>query len=501
MNKENQETFEFLKNNKEWRQSHLYRIIDKSRQLITYLPNRAQKHFQKNKHTRNILLKSRQLGFTTEGCVDMLDSALWIPNFNGLFIAQDLDTARDLFSNKIELAWKNYEGQDQYICDTQSARQLKFDFGNGMVSSIVVDSSGRSGTFNKVHVTEFALVAKNYPDKAQEIIEGTIHAVPIGGEVTIESTAEGAGGMFYDMFMEAWNRSMAPSEKEYKAHFYNWQWDDEGLAKTIIQEVPEEFKEYQKKINLSDREISYYYQCFLSLNKSWNALKRQYPTTPEEAFEAIIEGVIFANEILYAKEKGHIGEVEYDPDLLVHTVWDLGKGPNIVVGFLQKTETSIRMIDEIEGVIGDAMPQIIKKVKDKPYIYGKHFGPHDIYDGEIATGIRRIDTARNLNFNFVGDENNHGIPDVSIENGIDKARTMWPHFYINEKKCPQFLKAIFAYQYEWDEKRGMWKNNPYHNWASHWGDFLRYTALVEDKMDLDMQFDSTPYRPTYLRRK
>lgn len=467
---------------KEWRQSHFYKIIDKHLKLITYQPNRAQRDFFEKKHTRNILLKSRQLGFTTQGSVEMLDSALWTKNFNGLFIAQDLDTAKDLFSNKIELAWKNYQLKNLYRCDTQSARQLKFDYGDGTVSSIIVDSSGRSGTYNKVHITEFALVAKNYPEKAREIIEGTIPAVPIDGEVTIESTAEGAGGMFYEMFQEAWNRQNNPGPKEYKAHFYNWQWDDEGLAVTISEQVPAEFREYQIKYNLSDIEITYYYHCWLSLNKSWNALKRQYPTTPEEAFEAIIEGVIYAEEITEAREKQRIGIVPYDSALPVYTVWDLGKGPNIVVGFFQKTETSVRMIDEVEGVLGDAMPQIIKKVLDKKYIYAKHFGPHDIYDGEIGTGVRRIDTAKTLGIKFEGNQDNHGIPDVSVENGIDKARTMWPRLWIDEQHCPHAVKALMSYQYEWDEIRGMWKSAPYHNWASHFGDCLRYAALIENKM-------------------
>jgi hypothetical protein len=179
--------------------------------------NRAQRAYNEAKHTRNILLKSRQLGFTTDGCIDMLDASLWTPNFNGLLIAQDLDTAKDIFSNKIELAWKNYPLQAYYSCDANSARQLKFGYGDGTVSSITVDSSGRSGTYNRVHVTEFADVAKKYPDKAREIIEGTIPAVPTDGEVTIESTAQGAGGMFYDMFWEAYQRGEPTRPIEYKA--------------------------------------------------------------------------------------------------------------------------------------------------------------------------------------------------------------------------------------------------------------------------------------------
>lgn len=436
------------------------------------------------------MLKSRQLGFTTEGSIDMLDASLWTKNFHGLFIAQDLDTAKDIFSNKIELAWKNYPLQSIYKTDTQSARQLKFDYGDGTVSSITVDSSGRSGTYNKVHITEFADVAKNFPDKATEIIEGTIPAVPMDGEVTIESTAQGAGGLFYDMFMTAWTRSEPPRAMEYKAHFYNWQWDDEDLQATIPEKVPPEFEQYQIKYNLTDVEITYYFHRWLSLNKSWNALKREYPTTPEEAFSAIIEGVIYSREITDAREGKRIGFVPYDANLPCYTVWDIGKGTNIAVGIVQKTETSIRMIDEVEGVMGDAMPQIIKKVLSKPYVYAKHFGPHDIYDGEIGTGVRRSDTAKNLGLRFEGNEDNHAIPDVSIEDGIDKARLMWPRFYISEQNCPKALKALSAYQYEWDEKRGMWKDKPAHNWASHWGDFLRYCALVEDKM--------TTYSPKVL---
>src|SRR3990167_2810826 len=91
---------------KDWRLSHLYQITNKRKQRVPFVRNRAQRAYNAAKHPRNILLKSRQIGFTTDGCIDMLDVSLWTPNFNGLLIAQDLDTAKDIFSNKIELAWR-----------------------------------------------------------------------------------------------------------------------------------------------------------------------------------------------------------------------------------------------------------------------------------------------------------------------------------------------------------------------------------------------------------
>ena len=50
---------------KNWRLRHLYTIKDRNQNKIQFKPNRAQQHFNANKHTRNIILKSRRLGFTT----------------------------------------------------------------------------------------------------------------------------------------------------------------------------------------------------------------------------------------------------------------------------------------------------------------------------------------------------------------------------------------------------------------------------------------------------
>jgi len=280
---------------KEWRLSHLYFIKDKNRNLIQFKRNRAQQHFNNNKHTRNIILKSRQLGFTTDEAIDTLDDVLFTRNFDGLLIGQDLETAKDIFSNKIDLAWQNFRLKELYQVNTESARQFKFMFGNGTSSSILVDSSGRSGTFSRVHITEFAKVCKDYPDKAKEIIEGTIPAVPLDGRVDIESTADGSDGKFYDMFWNAWDRKddkLAPTQ--YKAHFYNWQWDDEEIGKITDEQIKEFlnssdylfFQEYQKENNLSDREITYYYFKWMSLERNWHSLHKEYPTTCFEAFSS-----------------------------------------------------------------------------------------------------------------------------------------------------------------------------------------------------------------------
>src|SRR3990167_310772 len=191
---------------KDWRLTHFYKIRDKKKNLITFKRNKAQSHFNEHKHTRNIILKSRQLGFTTDEAIDMLDDCLFNRNTDCLIIAQDLDVAKDIFDNKVKLAWDNFVLKNEYASDLNSARRIKLNFGDGNYSSITVDSSGRAGTYHRLHITEFAKLCKAFPDRAKEVLDGSIPAVPTDGRVDIESTAEESTGLFYEMFWEAWQR-------------------------------------------------------------------------------------------------------------------------------------------------------------------------------------------------------------------------------------------------------------------------------------------------------
>lgn len=471
---------------KSWRVSNLYKIRDKNKQLIKFKKNRAQEHFDQNKWFRNIILKSRQLGFTTFEAIDSLDDVLFNKNTECLLIAHNLDAGKAIFDKKIELGWKNIHEslRNLYKVDSNTAQTLKFEYGGGSFSSIAVDTSGRSGTFNRVHVTEFADICKKYPTKAQEIIEGTIPAIPSDGRVDIESTSQGASGDFFDMFMEAYERGDPTIPVQFKAHFYNWQWDDGEIEKVTDEQIAEFlnsedfklFSEYQIKHELSDREITYYYHRWVSLRRNWNSLRREYPTTPEEAFEAIVEGTFYGEEIAHMERKGQIGIVPYDKALPVHTVWDLGVGENLVVGFYQRLPGQLRKIDYWQGVGSDGIPEAAKALQDKPYVYGKHFAPHDIKATDVGTGKSRIETAKKLGITF------SIVPDMSVDNGINAATMALSHTWVDKESCGLWIKSMKNYVREWDDKRGMYKDTPFHNWASHGADEFRYAAIVEDQM-------------------
>jgi len=407
-----------------------------------------------------------------------------------LMIAHNLDAGKKIFDGKIELAWKNLHPQlkSLYKVDANTAQTLKFEFGDGSYSSIAVDTNGRSGTYNRVHITEFADVCKKYPNKVKDILEGTIPAVPTDGRVDIESTSQGASGEFYEMFMQAWERGEPKYPVEYKAHFYNWTWDEE--IDNLIPEtnLPEKFLEYQKIHKLTDKEITYYYLKWLSLNKDWNSLHKEYPTTPEEAFEVIIEGSYYGVAIGQMERDGRIGIVSHDKALKVHTVCDLGIGNNLRVGFYQKPKgLPTRRIDHWYGKESDGLPEMIDAIQKKPYIYGYHFGPHDLEATDVGTGKTRREAAAKLGIRF------RIVPDLSIEDGINAVQIFLSTLQVDKEHNKEWLRSMKNYCREWDDKRGSYKDIPYHNWASHDADETRYAAIVEDKMVNDMQVINRPF--------
>lgn len=297
-----------LVKDKLWRMENLYWIMTKDGTKEVFKMNRAQRHFADNylllaePYHRHIILKSRQLGFTTFIDLWLLDEILFNTNREALIVAHKVEDAKEIFDRKIDFAIRNMAEEVKtafFKLQRNSAKKIQviLDYGEneGSTSAIQVSSSGRSGTFMYVHISEFAKMCVQYPKNANEVETGTFPAVPMDGFIFIESTAEGMAGRFYEMFQESWNsrEKISPmvSRVKFLPHFYNWQYDDMELKK-ISSTIPVEemdqgeidWGSYQKEHSLSDKEITYYYMKWLQLGRNINKLKQEFPTTAEEAF-------------------------------------------------------------------------------------------------------------------------------------------------------------------------------------------------------------------------
>ena len=213
-----------------WRicSGQLYKILikgDKNEDdmVLPFTPNRAQRRFIKRMWHRNIILKARQLGFTTLICIIWLDFALFNDNVRCGVVAHDRESAEAIFQDKVKFAYENLPPLIKQMRPVKKDSATELRFANN--SSIRVATSMRSGTIHRLLISEYGKVCAKFPDKAQEIKKGSLPAATKNGVVVIESTAEGDEGDFYEKTQSALNMYLEGVEytiRDYLLHFYAW---------------------------------------------------------------------------------------------------------------------------------------------------------------------------------------------------------------------------------------------------------------------------------------
>lgn len=192
----------------------------------------------------------------------------------------------------------------------------------------------------------------------------------------------------------------------------------------------------------------------------------------EGAYRLIYAGAYYVKEMAQARNQGRITSVPYEPLLPVHTSWDLGKGANMAVWLFQIDQTSIRVIDYIEGAPEDGIPDIVSKLDAKPYTYGDDWVPHDAKVMEIGTKKTRIETLLRLR------RKPRLVPDHRVMDGINAVRETLPRCWFDADKTESGLECLRQYRSEYDEKKLVFSDNPRHDWTSHAADAFRYLAMA-----------------------
>ncbi|CUI17982.1 conserved hypothetical protein [Candidatus Protochlamydia naegleriophila] len=456
-----------------WRLSNLYWIIDKESNKILFKMNWAQEELYRNLWYCSIILKARQLGISTFVSLLFLDRCLFNSNCSAGIIAHTKEDAEMLF-RRVKLAYENLPEELKALrtVNMDNARELQFNNG----SLLRVGTSMRGSTLQYLHISEFGKICAKYPDKAREIITGSLNALAPGQYIIIESTAEGRDGYFYEMCKQA--QALKDSEHplsklDYRFFFFPW-WkhpDYEIHPETIpiVQDLQEYFRHLQdnEKITLSLHQKAWYAKKHVTQGLD---MRREYPSTPDESFAVSNEGLYYGSLITKVRLEKRIRKIYYDENVPVNTAWDLGYGDSTVIWFFQVCGQEIHLLDYYENS-GEALTHYLKYIKNKPYSYLKHFVPHDAGAHEYSTGMTRIEVARNHGIEFIL------APKVSVAEGIDAVRNILNRCWFDEEKCAKGIKMLESYKREWDDRNGCWKENPLHNFASHGADAFRILAL------------------------
>lgn len=294
-----------------WRLNNLYKIVNEDGELVTFRMRPAQRELFKNMHYRNIILKARQLGFSTGIDIYLLDQALFNKNLSCGIIAQDLPAAGEIFSTKISIPFDNLpvwlRATFQINTRREGANGGHIEFAHG--SKIRVSTSFRSGTVQRLHISEHGKICAKYPAKAKEVRTGTLNAIKDGCIVFIESTAEGVGGDFHTMStraMDLGQLNLPLTSQDYKFHFFAW-WQDPKYQTSVptgglrLSKYHQEYfaaVEQTMGITLLDEQKQWYIRKEIEQQEE---MKQEFPSTPSEAFLTSGRRVFAAINVMQAE--------------------------------------------------------------------------------------------------------------------------------------------------------------------------------------------------------
>ncbi|MBQ8264176.1 MAG: hypothetical protein IJY96_05300 [Oscillospiraceae bacterium] len=319
-----------LRNPRQYCENFL-RIRDKRSNVVPLHLNPAQEELYEiireehraGRPVRIVLLKGRQMGFST--LIEALffaDSAT-TANANTLIMAHDEDSTGNLFEmNKLfydELPevikpMRRASNARELIFGNPTRDPLEKSMRPGLRSRIRCVTAGSKGagrgfTFRNVHGSEVAF----WP-KFKETHVAVMQTVPddVDTCVIYETTANGL-----NEFKDFWDDAVA-GRNGFRAVFMAW-YKEPGYRRAV--EPGTEWTDYEKemmeRIGLDEEQMSWRRWCIKTNCAGDEAMFRQeYPTTPEEAF--LTTGrPFFDNErinllLASAPEPEHIGFFEYE---------------------------------------------------------------------------------------------------------------------------------------------------------------------------------------------
>lgn len=476
-----------------WRLSNLYWILTKGDDgqdsIVKFVPNETQLEIISRLWHRNIVLKARQLGVTTLICLIWLDHALFNANQRCGVIAQDKDAAEAIFKDKVKFAYERLPAslRLEMPLERDSATQLKFAHNN---SSIRVATSLRSSTIHRLLVSEFGKICAKQPDKAKEIVTGSLQAVPKSGVCVIEATAEGQGGDFHSMTQvaeAAQQQGKKLTPKDYRFHFFPWF------------KAPE-YTLDPNRVIVSDKDAKYFHELeadaaitLTAGQKAWYVATRkadfaddeqkmwqEYPSTPKEAFQVSTEGTYYAIQLAEVRKGGRITFVPHAPGTPVNTFWDIGHGDGTAIWLHQRVGNRDNFIKFIEGW-GEPYAYYVAELQKTGYVWGTHYLPHDgahVRQGQLVN-LSPKQMLENLNL-----QNIQIVPVVSeLQHGIQKTRDSFSSCWFDEQRCAEGITHLQMYRKRWNTTTGNWSQEPLKDVHTEGADAFRQFAqgfVVDD---------------------
>ena len=255
-------------------------IVNKQAQTVPLTLNEPQAKILLGLKGRDIILKARQEGISSLILALFTVDFLSIENIRCVVISHESGATQKLFDKVkfyLESLKKTFPGELPYKLKYNSRSELVNTEKNSVfyIGTAGARAFGHGDTINNLHVSELSRWVNQ-----ERMMVGLLQAVPKGGRVIIETTANGIGDYFYNL----WKKAQHPSSP-FKPHFLPW-----FLLKEYSTPIEGEFKltdeeaELQIAYNLTNEQLNWRRYKLGELGGNLEAFQEQFPSNPNEAF-------------------------------------------------------------------------------------------------------------------------------------------------------------------------------------------------------------------------
>jgi hypothetical protein len=273
--------------------------------------NRVQQEYSRRCSKQNIVLKARQVGITTYIAARYFLQTITRPGTLTVQVAHSQESAEAIF-NIVQRFWENLPKamlKGALVKSRSNVRQIVFPrLDSEYRVETADDNAGRGMTIHNLHCSEVS----RWPRGALETLASLRAAVVPEGEIVLESTPNGAMGVFYGEWQKA-------NETGYTQHFFPW-WYDESYremvkAGQILPLTPEE-RELVRQHGLSEGQIAW-------RRKQWMTLRdlaaQEYAEDSSSCF--LVSGECVFELAAIEKAAGFAGEGTESEDNGRLTIW------------------------------------------------------------------------------------------------------------------------------------------------------------------------------------
>lgn len=438
------------------------------------------------------IVKARRLGLSTGIGLAMMDHCAWNGGAVGRLIERNQDFAGEKMRDIMRFGFESMpkEITSRFDVKHQGSPQILDPKVTGLDenkrSMIHAGIAARGGDCSWLWVSEWGPIAHKDPTRSEEIRTGAFPAARLGKRVVETTWMGGKSGDLWELIKPIYQQEEGATGT---LLFFPW-WNDpvcvrldggavdgetEGYFRSLSDTLSRKFQQEQKRWYV------------VAKKESGIFIKREYPSTIEEALSAPVEGAIYAKWVQEAHAKGRVLPIPVDGNTLVHTFWDLGSPKNTRVWYVQVSGMYMKVL-RVDMGTDETIAERWARMLGYGYNFGKHYLPHD------AKQTERLGKSMETSCRDAGMQNVVVLPPCSIRGegiwyGINHMRGLFASFMFDSVLCADALDDLQAYHTDKD-------NDPVHDPSSHTADAGRTLAEAHAGKLFKFDYADNSFLPT-----